>query len=145
MESRMNAAGRSACQTSGRFWVQCLWWSSPEHHSSSHWLTRVLLFSQVKLSKQRLKKQQNSVWSSRSRRRLQRRCLEPWLTFDLLTLCLSCVIALLCFFSLQDCAKIAESVQKSVLTLSTVYFWLPKSRGNWPVMNSAITEFQVLK
>ncbi|XP_051752917.1 LOW QUALITY PROTEIN: cyclin-D1-binding protein 1 homolog [Ctenopharyngodon idella] len=30
----------------------------------------------------------------------------------------------------EDCAKIAESVQKSVLTLSTVYFWLPKSQGS---------------
>ncbi|XP_056099878.1 cyclin-D1-binding protein 1 homolog [Rhinichthys klamathensis goyatoka] len=29
----------------------------------------------------------------------------------------------------EDCAKIAECVQKSVLTLSTVYFWLPKSQG----------------
>ncbi|XP_067314783.1 cyclin-D1-binding protein 1 homolog [Pseudorasbora parva] len=29
----------------------------------------------------------------------------------------------------EDCVKIAESVQKSVLTLSTVYFWLPKSQG----------------
>ncbi|XP_051996210.1 cyclin-D1-binding protein 1 homolog [Xyrauchen texanus] len=29
----------------------------------------------------------------------------------------------------EDCAKIAESVQKSVLALSTVYFWLPKSQG----------------
>ncbi|KAK2889691.1 hypothetical protein Q8A67_015066 [Cirrhinus molitorella] len=29
----------------------------------------------------------------------------------------------------ENCAKIAESVQKSVLTLSTVYFWLPKSQG----------------
>ncbi|XP_050968229.1 cyclin-D1-binding protein 1 homolog [Labeo rohita] len=29
----------------------------------------------------------------------------------------------------EGCAKMAESVQKSVLTLSTVYFWLPKSQG----------------
>ncbi|KAK7145369.1 hypothetical protein R3I94_011465 [Phoxinus phoxinus] len=29
----------------------------------------------------------------------------------------------------EDCAGIAECVQKSVLTLSTVYFWLPKSQG----------------
>ncbi|XP_077103924.1 cyclin-D1-binding protein 1 homolog isoform X1 [Siphateles boraxobius] len=29
----------------------------------------------------------------------------------------------------EDCAQIAECVQKSVLTLSTVYFWLPKSQG----------------
>ncbi|XP_026109646.1 cyclin-D1-binding protein 1 homolog isoform X2 [Carassius auratus] len=29
----------------------------------------------------------------------------------------------------EDCVKISESVQKSVLTLSTVYFWLPASQG----------------
>ncbi|XP_073726684.1 cyclin-D1-binding protein 1 homolog [Misgurnus anguillicaudatus] len=29
----------------------------------------------------------------------------------------------------QDCVKLTDSVQKSVLTLSTVYFWLPKSQG----------------
>ncbi|XP_016361114.1 cyclin-D1-binding protein 1 homolog [Sinocyclocheilus anshuiensis] len=29
----------------------------------------------------------------------------------------------------EGCVKIAESVQKSVLTLTTVYFWLPKSQG----------------
>ncbi|CAM4629706.1 hypothetical protein PO909_005154 [Leuciscus waleckii] len=29
----------------------------------------------------------------------------------------------------EDCANISECVQKSVLTLSTVYFWLPKSHG----------------
>lgn len=29
----------------------------------------------------------------------------------------------------QDCAKLAESIQKSILTLSTVYYWLPKSQG----------------
>ncbi|KAG1930185.1 cyclin-D1-binding protein 1 homolog isoform X2 [Pimephales promelas] len=29
----------------------------------------------------------------------------------------------------EDCAEIAGCVQKSVLTLSTVYFWLPKSQG----------------
>uniref|UniRef100_A0A8C2JY30 Cyclin D-type binding-protein 1 n=1 Tax=Cyprinus carpio TaxID=7962 RepID=A0A8C2JY30_CYPCA len=29
----------------------------------------------------------------------------------------------------ERCVKIAQSVQKSVLTLTTVYFWLPKSQG----------------
>uniref|UniRef100_A0A8C1DWG4 Cyclin D-type binding-protein 1 n=1 Tax=Cyprinus carpio carpio TaxID=630221 RepID=A0A8C1DWG4_CYPCA len=29
----------------------------------------------------------------------------------------------------EGCVKIAQSVQKSVLTLTTVYFWLPKSQG----------------
>nr|A3KNI7.2 RecName: Full=Cyclin-D1-binding protein 1 homolog; AltName: Full=Zebrafish homolog of Maid [Danio rerio]ABU87505.1 ZHM protein [Danio rerio] len=29
----------------------------------------------------------------------------------------------------EDCAKMGECVQKSVLTLCTVYFWLPKSQG----------------
>ncbi|XP_071385639.1 cyclin-D1-binding protein 1 homolog [Centroberyx affinis] len=31
--------------------------------------------------------------------------------------------------SQQDGEKLAESIQKSVLTLSTVYYWLPKSQG----------------
>ncbi|XP_035244651.1 cyclin-D1-binding protein 1 homolog [Anguilla anguilla] len=29
----------------------------------------------------------------------------------------------------QDCERLAESIQKSVLALSTVYYWLPKSQG----------------
>ncbi|KAI7808175.1 cyclin-D1-binding protein 1 homolog isoform X1 [Triplophysa rosa] len=29
----------------------------------------------------------------------------------------------------QECAKLADSFRKSVLALSTVYFWLPKSQG----------------
>ncbi|KAL0977914.1 hypothetical protein UPYG_G00163160 [Umbra pygmaea] len=29
----------------------------------------------------------------------------------------------------KDCEKLAESIQKSVLVLSTVYYWLPKSHG----------------
>ncbi|KAM3842337.1 cyclin-D1-binding protein 1 homolog [Diretmus argenteus] len=31
--------------------------------------------------------------------------------------------------SQQDGEKLAESIQKSILTLSTVYYWLPKSQG----------------
>lgn len=29
----------------------------------------------------------------------------------------------------QDCAMLAESIQKSILSLSTIYYWLPKSEG----------------
>ncbi|XP_030635845.1 cyclin-D1-binding protein 1 homolog isoform X2 [Chanos chanos] len=29
----------------------------------------------------------------------------------------------------DDCEKLAESIQKAVLTLSTIYYWLPKSQG----------------
>ncbi|XP_036427324.1 cyclin-D1-binding protein 1 homolog [Colossoma macropomum] len=29
----------------------------------------------------------------------------------------------------EDCAKLAESIQKHVLALSTIYYWLPKSEG----------------
>ncbi|KAJ8358754.1 hypothetical protein SKAU_G00152790 [Synaphobranchus kaupii] len=29
----------------------------------------------------------------------------------------------------QDCERLAESIQKCVLALSTVYYWLPKSQG----------------
>lgn len=39
----------------------------------------------------------------------------------------------MCLFSpssLQDVEKLADSILKSVLTLSTVYYWLPKSQGN---------------
>ncbi|XP_056130101.1 cyclin-D1-binding protein 1 homolog [Lampris incognitus] len=31
--------------------------------------------------------------------------------------------------TLQDGERLAESIQKSILTLSTVYYWLPKSQG----------------
>lgn len=31
--------------------------------------------------------------------------------------------------SKQDCAALAESIQKSILALSTIYYWLPKSEG----------------
>lgn len=115
-------------------------------HSDFTRLTRVLI-PQVKLLNQHLRKRQNSVWCSRSRRCRQRRCVWPHRTYlwPLQNIniyhCVSCsavflsvfasVMVLVCFFSLQGCAKMAESVQKSVLTLSTVYFWLPKSQGNW--------------
>lgn len=39
-------------------------------------------------------------------------------------------IYLFLFSSLQDGEKLAEYILKSVLTLSTVYYWLPKSQGN---------------
>ncbi|KAL6455898.1 hypothetical protein MHYP_G00357490 [Metynnis hypsauchen] len=29
----------------------------------------------------------------------------------------------------EDCARLAESIQKHVLALSTIYYWLPKSEG----------------
>ncbi|RXM92943.1 Cyclin-D1-binding protein 1-like [Acipenser ruthenus] len=31
--------------------------------------------------------------------------------------------------SAQDCERLADSIEKNVLTLATVYYWLPKSQG----------------
>lgn len=33
-------------------------------------------------------------------------------------------------FSVQDGEKLSESIMKTVLALSTVYYWLPKSQGD---------------
>lgn len=38
---------------------------------------------------------------------------------------------------LQAGERLSESILKSVLTLSTVYYWLPKSQGNLTVQESA--------
>lgn len=44
------------------------------------------------------------------------------------------VLSHVLFLFAQDTEKLADSILKSVLTLSTVYYWLPKSQGkaNWP-------------
>lgn len=40
-----------------------------------------------------------------------------------------CFLSLFAPSSVQDGEKLADSILKSVLTLSTVYYWLPKSQG----------------
>lgn len=39
------------------------------------------------------------------------------------------VLSHVLFLFAQDTEKLADSILKSVLTLSTVYYWLPKSQG----------------